>query len=43
VYTKSVEEVRAELRALKVSYVALVLNTKYPDDMSVTGKVPENA
>jgi hypothetical protein len=36
VYSKSVEEVLAELRALKESYVAMILNNRYPDDMSVT-------
>ena len=36
VYCKSVEEVRADLRALKESYVDMVLNNRYPDDKSVT-------
>jgi hypothetical protein len=36
VYSKSVEEVRAELRALKEPYVDMVLNNRYPDNMSVT-------
>ncbi len=30
------EEVRAELRALKESYVEMLLNNRYPDYMSVT-------
>jgi hypothetical protein len=36
VYSKSVEEVRAELRAFKESYVDMVLNNRYPAHMSVT-------
>ncbi len=36
VYSKSVEEMRAELRALKESYVDMVLNNRYPADMNVT-------
>jgi hypothetical protein len=36
VYTKSVEEVLAELSALKESYVVMVFNNRYPDDMNVT-------
>ncbi len=36
VYSKSMEEVRARLRALKESYVEMVLNNRYPDDMNVT-------
>ncbi len=36
VYSKSVEEVLAELWALKESYVEMVLNNRYPDYMSVT-------
>ena len=36
VYSKLVEEVRADLRALKESYVDMVLNHRYPADMSVT-------
>jgi hypothetical protein len=36
VYSKSVEEVRADLRALKESYVDMVLNNRYTAHMSVT-------
>jgi hypothetical protein len=35
-YSKLVQEVQAELRALKESYVEMVLDNRYPDDMSVT-------
>ncbi len=35
VFSKSVDEVHAELRALKEPYVEIVLNNRYPDDTSV--------